>query len=145
MSKVRPAARRKARRFALQALYQWQLLQIPATDVEAQFLADEKLSKADVEYFRDLLRGILADVAKLDEHMRGFLDRPVDKLDPVELAILRMGVYELAERLDVPYRVVINEALELAKLFGAEESHKYVNGVLDQVARNLRKMEMGPN
>lgn len=143
MSKVRPAARRKARRFALQALYQWQLSKIPLTDIEAQFLADEKLSKADIEYFCDLLRGVLTDVPKLDEHMREFLDRPVENLDPVELAILRIGIYELAERLDVPYRVVINEALELTKLFGAEDGHKYVNGVLDQVARRLRKVEMG--
>lgn len=141
MSQATPAARRKARRFTLQALYQWQLAGASVTDIEAQFLANNDFAKTDREYFHDLLHGVPGQVKELDELLTPFLDRRVEELSQVEKAILRMGAFELKERLDVPYRVVINEGIELAKVFGAEESFKYVNGVLDKLARKLRYEE----
>lgn len=141
MSQATPAARRKARRFILQALYQWQMAGASVTDIEAQFLANNDFAKADSDYFHALLHGVPGQVKELDELLTPFLDRRVEELSQVEKAILRMGAYELKERLDVPFRVVINEGIELAKVFGAEESFKYVNGVLDKLARKLRYEE----
>lgn len=136
-----PAARRKARRYTLQALYQWQMAGAALNDIEAQFLADNDMKKVDRAYFHALLHGVPAQVTGLDEALRPFLDRRVEELSQIEKAILRMGAFELKERIDVPYRVVINEAIELAKTFGAEDSFKYVNGVLDKLARRLRSAE----
>ena len=136
-----PAARRKARRSALQALYQWQLAGSTLSDIEAQFLAANDMQKVDRTYFHDLLHGVPAEVTGLDEALRPFLDRRVEELSQVEKALLRIGAFELKERLDVPYRVVINESIELAKVFGADDSFKYVNGVLDKLARRLRSAE----
>ncbi|HAD46505.1 transcription antitermination factor NusB [Alcanivorax sp. DSM 26295] len=136
-----PAARRKARRYALQALYQWQLAGATLSDIEAQFLAANDMQKVDRTYFHDLLHGVPAEVSGLDEALRPFLDRRVEELSQVEKALLRIGAFELKERLDVPYRVVINESIELAKVFGADDSFKYVNGVLDKLARRLRSAE----
>ena len=112
-----PAARRKARRYALQALYQWQLAGSTLSDIEAQFLAANDMQKVDRTYFHDLLHGVPAEVSGLDEALRPFLDRRVEELSQVEKALLRIGAFELKERLDVPYRVVINESIELAKVF----------------------------
>ena len=136
-----PSARRKARRYALQALYQWQLAGTALSDIEAQFLATNDMEKVDRTYFHDLLHGVPTQVGELDEALRPFLDRRVEELSQVEKALLRLGAFELKERLDVPYRVVINEGIELAKVFGAEDSFKYVNGVLDKLARRLRSAE----
>lgn len=136
-----PSARRKARRFTMQALYQWQLAGAAVSDIEAQFLANQDFAKADREYFHDLLHGVPAQVKDLDELLTPFLDRRVEELSQIEKAILRLGAFELKERLDVPYRVVINEGIELAKVFGADDSFKYVNGVLDKLARKLRYQE----
>ena len=111
------------------------------TDIEAQFLANNDFAKADRGYFHDLLHGVPGQVKELDELLTPFLDRRVEELSQVEKAILRIGAFELKERQDVPYRVVINEGIELAKVFGAEESFKYVNGVLDKLARKLRYAE----
>ena len=141
MSQTSPSARRKARRFTLQALYQWQLAGAAVSDIEAQFLANQDFAKVDREYFHDLLHGVLGQVKDLDELLTPYLDRRVEELSQVEKAILRLGAFELKERQDVPYRVVINEGIELAKVFGAEESFKYVNGVLDKLARQLRYAE----
>jgi len=138
-------ARSKARRCALQAIYQWQVAGGLIGEVEAQFLADQDLSRADVDYFSELVRGIPAHAAELDAHLAPFLDRPVAELDPVELAILRIGACELAYHPEIPFRVVINEAVELAKVFGAEQSHRYINGVMDKIARNLRRAELKMN
>ena len=110
-------------------------------DIEAQFLANNDFAKADRGYFHDLLHGVPGQVKELDELLTPFLDRRVEELSQVEKAILRIGAFELKERQDVPYRVVINEGIELAKVFGAEESFKYVNGVLDKLARKLRYAE----
>jgi N utilization substance protein B len=133
--------RSRARRFALQALYQWQLTGQDVGVVEEQFLADEALAKADVGLFVDLLHGVPGRLRELDAALAPLLDRPIGQIDPVERAVLRIGAFELSQHLDIPYRVVINEAVELAKVFGAEQGHRYVNGVLDKLAQRLRRQE----
>ncbi len=133
--------RSQARRCAVQALYQWQLTGEDVAEVAAQILEEKDSKKVDVSYFRGLLSGVVKQVDKMDALLAPALDRSVDSLDPVELAIMRMGVYELQYNLEVPYRVVINEAVELAKTFGADQGHKYVNGVLDKLALTLRSTE----
>lgn len=130
--------RSRARRRALQALYQWQLTAQESAEIEGQFLEERNMASVDLEYFSELLHEIPARTASLDALIEPILDRPLAIVDPVEKAILRMGIYELTHRLDVPYRVVVNEAVDLAKLFGAEESHRYINGVLDRVGRDNR-------
>lgn len=137
-----PAARRKARRFALQALYQWQLSQNDLADIEVQFLTDNDMKKVDRQYFHDLLHGVPARLGELDAALQPALDRPLAEVSQVEKAILRIGAFELLARPDVPWRVIINEGIELAKVFGADDSFKYVNGVLDKVARRLRTEEV---
>ena len=134
-------ARTRARRTALQALYQWDLGKQDLRDIENQFREAQDLSKVDVDYFTELLHQVAARVGELDAHMAPFLDRPIRQLGPVERAILRIGVYELAFRPELPWRVVIDEGIKLAKMFGAEQSHKYVNGILDKLAAELRGIE----
>lgn len=133
--------RRRARVLALQALYQRELSRNPISDIEAEFIVDNDMTKVDSVYFRDLLRGVDRHVDALDRHFEPFLDRPLHEVDPIERSILRLSTYELAHRIDVPYRVVINESIELAKRFGGTEGHKYVNSVLDKLARRLRGPE----
>lgn len=133
--------RSRARQYALQALYQWQVSGQDVAEIESQFLEDENLAKADVGLFVDLLHGIPGNTRELDTALAPLLDRPVAQVDPVERAVLRIGAFELAHHLDIPYRVVINEAVELAKIFGAEQGHRYVNGVLDKLAQRLRSRE----
>lgn len=140
--KVNPFARHKARRLVLQALYQWQLSEENLIKIEEQFLVDNTEMKFDRDYFKELLHAIPAKLDQIDNLMVPFLDRKIKELDPVELNIMRIGCYELSERLEIPYRVVINEALELAKMFGAEDGHKYVNGILDKLSRQLRVVEI---
>lgn len=140
-SGIKPAARRKARRFALQALYEWQISGNPVYEIEARYRVENDMHKVDLDYFHELVQNISRQAAELDSLMLPQLDRRLDDLDPVELATLRIGTFELKARLDVPYKVVINEGIELAKTFGATESHKYVNGVLDKLARQLRAVE----
>lgn len=137
------AARRKARRFALQAIYQWQLAEGDAHEIEAWFRVENDMRKVDTDYFHELLKGVIAEAVSLDEALTPLLDRPVKELSQVEKAILRIGAFELLHRPDVPWKVVINEGIELAKLFGAEEAHRYVNGVLDKLARRARPAETG--
>lgn len=138
---LNPSARRKARRFALQGLYEWHLSGNPSYEIEARYRVENAMHKVDLDYFHELLSRIPTLTESLDVLFEPFLDRAFDTLDPVELATLRIGAYELKHRLDVPYRVVLNEAIELAKTFGASESHKYINGVLDQLAVSLRPHE----
>lgn len=137
---MKPAARRKARKLAVQAIYSWQLSQNSMSDIEAQFLTDNDTSKVDVDYFLALVRGVAGQSNTLDEALEPFLDRPSKDLDHVERAVLRLAAYELRERLDVPYKVAINEAIELAKSFGADDSHRFVNGVLDKAIDSLRSV-----
>ncbi|WP_257281303.1 MULTISPECIES: transcription antitermination factor NusB [unclassified Endozoicomonas] len=138
----KPSARRRARQLALQALYQWQMSQASITQIEMQFRADNDFSKVDDGYFHMLLTGIAREASRLDDAMSPLLDRPIAQLDPVEMSALRIGCYELMNRSDVPYRVVINEAIELVKRFGAQDSHRYINGILDKLAPRVRPDEV---
>lgn len=136
-------ARTKARRIAVQALYQWDVGGGEAlAEIEQQFILEREVRGADMEHFRRLLFGVGGEAAGLDQGFAPWLDRPVAALDPVERAILRVGSYELVHCLDVPVKVVLDEAIEMAKRFGAEQSHRYINGVLDRVARQTRAVEM---
>jgi transcription antitermination protein NusB len=136
-----PAARRKSRRYLLQALYQWQITSTVLPELIPQYQGDDQYREADNQYFVELVTNITNDAGILDEMIRPFLDRETKSLDFIEHAILWIGSYELKERLDIPYKVIINEAIELAKAFGADQSHKYVNGVLDRVAKICREAE----
>ncbi|ACX89025.1 NusB antitermination factor [Pectobacterium parmentieri WPP163] len=136
---MKPAARRRARECAVQALYSWQLSKNDIADVEHQFLSEQDVKDVDIAYFRELLAGVATQAEKLDQLMAPFLSRHIDELGQVEKAILRLAMFELSKREDVPYKVAINEAIELAKTFGAEDSHKFVNGVLDKAAPSVRK------
>ncbi|MDG2273102.1 MAG: transcription antitermination factor NusB [Halioglobus sp.] len=136
------AERRKARHYGMQALYQWHMAGAAVSDIEVEFRADYDFSQVDLEYFQALLHKIPACMDELDQALEPLLDRNLKDLDPIELTLLRMGLYELTWRIDVPYKVVINEEVALAKKFGATDSHKYVNGVLDKAARQLRKVEI---
>lgn len=138
----RTEQRRQARSLALQALYQWHMSGSSVTDIEAEFRTEQDLSRADVKLFVDLLHGIPAQVSVLDEQALPFLDRKLEDLDPIELTILRIGGFELKDRIEVPYKVAINESVNLAKTFGATDSHKYINGILDKLARVLRPLEV---
>ncbi len=134
-------ARTNARKAAVQALYQWQMTGQSLIEIERQFLEEERLKDAQKSYFTELFHGVPKNLEAIDQALSEFVDRPVDMIDPVERAILRMGVYELLHRLDMPYRVVLNEGINLAKYFGADGSHKYVNGILDKVAQQKRSLE----
>ncbi len=135
------AQRKKARKLILQALYQWQVSGSSIAQIEAEFRADNDFEKIDAQYFKDVFREIPKMVAELDRELEPFLDRAISEVDPIELSLLRMGVFEFKHRIDVPYRVVINEAVELAKLFGGTDGHKYINGILDKLSLRLRAPE----
>lgn len=134
-------ARSRARRRALQALYAWQLSGSAIGAVVDQFRHEQDMEVADLEYFEDLVRGVESHCAELDAGLLPFLGREVAQVDPIERAALRLGAYELRYRIDVPYRVVINEAIETTKRFGADHGHTYVNGVLDKLAGQWRTAE----
>jgi N utilization substance protein B len=136
-------ARSRARRCALQALYQWQLNGDSAADLLRQYREGDDLKKADQAFFETLVIGCVRDASSLVASVAGLLDRPVEQLDPIERAALTIGLYELRHELDVPYRVVISEAVALAKDFGGSDGHKYVNAVLDRAAAQLRAHEKG--
>lgn len=139
--KIDPRARRRARRALVQATYQWQLADASVAEIRAQFADNGSLDKADGDFFDACLGGVVDAHGALDAIYAPYLDRQVSELDHVERAILRTGTFELRSRIDVPFKVVINEYVTLAKTFGAQDSHKYVNGVLDRVARDLRAAE----
>jgi N utilization substance protein B len=138
---VKPSPRRKARELAVQAIYSWQLSQNSVTDIEVNFLTDNSARRFDIPYFQQLLHGVTKSVGSIDEAISPHVDRPLNDVDPVEKAILRVAIYELKDCKDVPYRVVINEAIELAKSFAADDSHKFVNGVLDKAVKLIRPEE----
>jgi N utilization substance protein B len=138
---VKPSPRRKARELAFQAIFSWQLSQNSANDIEVNFIADNSKRRFDIEYFQQLLRGVTSNVTELDLAISPYVDRPLDDIDHVEKAILRVAVFELKDCQDVPYRVVINEAIELAKLFAADDSHKFINGVLDKAVKLIRPQD----
>ena len=134
-------ARSLSRRLAMQALYQWQMTGQSFPELRNQFASDEGYPEVDPEYFQQLLQGVVEGSAELDAMLAQWLDRPVAQLDPVEHAVLLIGVQELRQHPEVPYRVVLNEGVELAKKFGATEGHKFINAVLDRAARSLRAAE----
>ena len=138
----RSQARRFARERALQALYQWDVSAGQSSDVRGQFLDDQDMSRVDVEYFTKLFNGVSHNPDAVDEAMSTSLDRPIENLDPIERAVLRIATYELTKCLDIPARVVINEGIEITKRFGADKGHRYVNGVLDKLATAVRPLEM---
>ncbi|WP_386685934.1 transcription antitermination factor NusB [Lonepinella sp. MS14437] len=133
----KPSARRRARECAVQALYSWYISQNDVAEVELAFVTEQDLKGVDVAYFRQLFRQTVNNLDAIDSTLSPFLDRTSEELTPIEKSILRLATYELKYELDVPYKVVINEAIEVAKTFGADDSHKYVNGVLDKIAPSL--------
>ena len=135
------AARSRARRRALQAVYAWQVSATPMPRVVAQFEHEQEMEIADIDYFRDLALGVERERAVIDTRLRDFLDREVDEVDPIERAVLRIAAFELLHRIDVPYRVVLNEAIEVSKRFGSENGHTYVNSVLDNASAQWRADE----
>ena len=139
---IDPAARSRARRRALQALYAWQMSNSPIDKVIEQFRSEQDMEIADLEYFEALVRGVEQHVDELDAVLSRFIDRTMAQVDPIERAVLRIAGFELRFRPDVPYRVVINEAIETTKRFGAEHGHTYVNGVLDRAAGEWRAQEI---
>lgn len=137
------AKRRKSRHYAMQALYQWKMSGSPLSQIEAEFRTDNDFDKVDSEYFHELLHEVPAQLDVIDEAIApALIDKALKEVGPVELALLRMATYELKERIDVPYKVVINEAVSLTKKFGPEDSHKFVNAVLDKVAEQFRHAEL---
>lgn len=139
---VDPVLRTRARRRALQAVYAWQVSGGDARGIVAQFAHEQANEVADLEYFEDLVRGVLGHHAALDASLQPFLDRPIGEVDQIERAMLRIAAYELQHRIDVPYRVVIDEALKTVKRFGSEHGHTYVNGVLDRASADWRAVEV---
>lgn len=133
--------RHRARELALQGIYQWRVTAGDDEQIEKQIQAEKNLGRYDKGLFSKLLRGVLSQHADLEVLLAPHLDRPLIELSPVEFAVLLLGAFELSQNIEVPYKVVINEAVELAKTFGGTDGHKYVNGVLDKLAPQLRALE----
>lgn len=134
-------ARRHARAYGVQALYQWQVAEPTIEDLLVQFMSQPAFARADADYFQEVVRGVVQNVAQIDEMIQRYIDRELSALNPVELAVLRLSFFELMFRLDIPYRVVLNEGIELVKKYGSVEGHKYVNAVLDRATKDLREIE----
>ena len=145
MSDTRKTANRsprhRARELALQGIYQWRITSGDIAQIERQINAEKNLGRYDKELFSRLLRGALEQHAALETLLSEYLDRPLAELSPVEFAVLLLGAFELSQHHEVPYKVIINEAVELAKTYGGTDGHKYVNGVLDKLAPKLRAVE----
>lgn len=142
MTTPAPAARRKARHYAMQGLYQWQLSKLEPREIARQFRDEYDMTHVDLAYFEELLNAVPTQRDELDKAFESFLlERSLAELDPITLSLLRMATYELLHRIDVPYRVVINEAVSLARKFGPTDSHKFINGVLDRAAGQYRTAE----
>ena len=131
----------RARELALRGVYQWQVTGQNVADVVTQVVAGNDSRQYDVRYFEELVRGVPTHLDEIDAHLAPLLDRSIEQVDLIERALLRLGAYELQHHLEVPFRVVINEAVELAKAYGAEQGHRYVNGILDKLAKSLRPLE----
>ncbi|WP_367680396.1 transcription antitermination factor NusB [Candidatus Fukatsuia anoeciicola] len=138
---MKPMVRRRARERIVQAIYSWQLSKNDITDIELQFLLEQDSKDIDITYFRELLSGIAMDITTLDKQIIPYISRRIENIDQIEKAILRLAIFELSKRSDIPYKVVINEAIELAKIFGTKDSHKFINGVLDKAALVIRKLK----
>ncbi len=142
---MKVSARSRARQLAVQGLYEWQISANAIDDIIKQCLDAKRGKNIDEKYFEELIYKVSSTVDTLNNLLIPFLDRGINELDPVERAILQLGAYELTQKIDIPYKVVINEAIELAKTFGAEQSHKFVNGILDKLARQSRSVEFKAN
>ena len=135
-------ARGKSRRLAMQAIYQWQMTGDSITDIKQQFFDDNNKAKFDSEFFSESVSGVASSISELDPLLEKYMLRSVESVDPVERSFLRLATYEFINRLDVPYRVVLNEAVNIAKEYCSENSHTFVNGVLDKVAKEIRSIEV---
>ena len=135
------SSRHLARRAAVQALYQWDMTQKSRLEIEKHFLADDSLKKSDTEYFHELIREIPRLVEELDTNLSPNIDRDITQVDPIERAVLRLAAYELLHHTEIPYRVVLNEAIELSRTFGSENSYRFVNGILDKMGAEIRSIE----
>ncbi|MFW2570810.1 MULTISPECIES: transcription antitermination factor NusB [Legionella] len=142
MEKQSIRGKRRARKLALQALYQWLMSSHELFEIEAQFRVANNMDKVDSEYFNRLLYGVPEQVKLLEENLMPFLDRSIESLNPIELTVLRLGAFELLFCPEIPYRVVLDESISLAKEFGSQDGHRYVNGVLNNLARQVRKIEI---
>ncbi|MCX7114861.1 MAG: transcription antitermination factor NusB [Gammaproteobacteria bacterium] len=142
MQKKEIKAKQRARQLAVQSLYQWSMTQQPVEEIEAQFFSMNDMEKIDGPYFSELLRGILLHLDEIDTAFTPFLDRPINELQPVELSVLRVAGYELMFSLETPYRIILDESVNLAKTFGAQDGYRYVNGVLNQLAKVVRQVEI---
>ena len=139
---MNPSKRRKGRRYAVQGLYQWQLSDNPPAEIYELMLPDVNLNKTDLPYMEELITQVPRNIEEIDHLLLPKLSRKLSEVDPVERAILRIATYELIKHLEIPYKVVINEAIEQAKTFGAEDGHKFVNAVLDKLATEVRAVEI---
>lgn len=142
MDKEAVRAKRKARRMALQAIYQWQMAAQDTTDIEAQFKVFNNLERVDVEYFSYLLNTTVKEIESIDGSFESYLDRDKSALNPIELAIIRLSVCELCHCPELPWRVILDEAVNMGREYGSNEGHKYVNGILNQAAKNIRSIEI---
>jgi len=141
-NQINPIARHNARRFALQAMYQWHLTGANVVDIENEFLLHHISKKVDVDYFKNLIHGVTKHQHEIDQQITPFLNRSLKEIDPIELSVLRMAIFELLKHNDIPYRVIINEALELTKKFGSVDGYKFINGILDRAAKKIRTNEI---
>ena len=140
--KKKLSSRTRARRLAMQAIYQWLMSgDTPVGDIESQFIEDQEMQSANQEYFSELIHGVVKNHDELSTLLAPHVSRPLQQVDPIERAVLLIAAYELKHVLSVPYRAVINEAIELTKVYGAEAAHKFINGVLDKLAGELRSAE----
>jgi len=145
VDKIAIKGKRRARRLALQALYQWLMSGSDLFEIEAQFRVANSMEKVDPDYFCRLLYGVPEQLQLLEEAFTPFLDRPIESLNPIELTVLRLGTFELLHCPEIPFRVVLDESISLAKEFGSQDGHRYVNGVLNNVARKVRVIEIDAN
>ena len=136
------ALRHKARELALQGVYSWQLSKNAVEQIELNLATSNDMKKVDMGFFQELLRAGISQATELDASIKPYLGRLPEELDPIEKSILRIATYELVQCLETPYKVVINEAIELAKSYGAQDSHKFINGVLDKAVKTLRRHEV---
>lgn len=139
---MKVSARHRARQLAVQGLYEWKLSDNPVEKIIQQCLDEKKGKNLDHIYFQELMDQVTGKAEKLDKCIEPYLNRTIGEVDPVEHVILLLAAYELTEKPDIPYRVIINEAIELAKTFGAEQSHKFINGILDALATSHRTVEV---
>lgn len=142
MDKQSISGKRRARKLAVQALYQWQMSQHELPEIEAQFRCANNMDKVDAPYFCRILYGVPAQIDSLQAQLIPFLDRRIDEINPVELSVLRLGAFELLHCPEIPYRVILEESVQLTKEFGSQEGYRYVNGVLNNLARQVRALEI---